>query len=295
MNTFKKCLIFLTFTVYGFQLVINSYAGRGKIFPNSIGNVSRIFHLEITPAPQTFAIWGIIYLLQLFWLSYAIITVFRSSPAADILSSGFYTAFIFNIMFVVVWDFAWTHENIILSFSSLFTGQIFISIACGLACYDLKVFLVKNKSYKRNSVDVVIHRILIQNGLLFYATWALIATLINCAIIMVYMFHISQRVAGSITLIILGVLIIIWAIMENLIYSRYTVATVSPYIVVMIGLAGIIGSKHYIHEVVAAIACVLLAMTVLCFVFRCLIIYIHLKKDAVKKEEQDKKCRVLLE
>lgn len=266
-----------------------------NFFPNSIANVSRKFHLEITPAPQTFAIWGVIYLLQLLWLTYSMVTVFRSNPVADVLSSGFYTAYTFNILFVVVWDFAWTHENIILSFSSIFTGQIFISIACGLACYDLRVFLDRNKSFKDNNIDVSIHRFLIQNGLLFYATWALIATLINCAIIMVYLFGISQRIAGSITLITLGIMVLIWAVMENLLLKKYLVATVSPYIVVSIGLTGIIGSKHFIHEVVAAIACVLLVMTVLCLIFRCLVIYVHQKKSLIRIKEEKKQCQVLLE
>ena len=166
MSDSTKALIFITIVVYIIHLILNGLAGKAgnKLFPNSVAESSKTFDLFITPAPQTFAIWGIIFMLQLCWMIYAIITVFSASPSANILSDAFFITYICNIVMISIWLFTWTREEALISFIVILVGQILIFAAIGLSFYDLKVFLDLNPSYCSGDSDVWTQRILVQNS-----------------------------------------------------------------------------------------------------------------------------------
>ena len=225
MKISTKVLIFLTLAIYIIHLVFNALSARGgprnKLFPNTVSNISKRFHLEITPVGATFSIWGAIFAWQVIWILYTVSTVFRSGPATNILQNKFFIAFIANILTVIAWLFTWARAEGVISFVIILLGQIFLDAAIAFACYDLRVFLDDQKVYSQGKVDIWSQRFLVQNGLLFYGTWTTIATLINTAVVFAYYIGTSTKVASLISLSFLGFLAITWFMLENFVIQKY--------------------------------------------------------------------------
>jgi len=166
----KKILIFVNLAVYIAHLVLNGLAARGKdgdtLFPNSVSNISKTFHLELTPVGATFSIWGAIFTYQLIWIIYTTTAVCRSNiPSANILSSRFFIAFIVNVVFISAWLFVWAREMAIASLVVIVLGQICVDGAIAFALIDLKKFTDDQKVLNKTKVDVwftvVVHPLLL--------------------------------------------------------------------------------------------------------------------------------------
>lgn len=274
MPTSTKVLAFLTLIVYIAHLVFNSLAGIGgsRFFPDSVAKVSENFHLLITPVPRTFAIWGIIFTLQLCWSIYGVATVFITSPTANILSDAFYVSFMINNVFITIWLLTWARNQAVYSLIVIVAGQFAVAVSIGLAMYDLKKFLDRNMIYCQGNSDIWTQRIIVQNGLLFYGTWTMIATLLNFAVVLVYYVKLSQKVSSLITLSILGILTVVWFVLESTVLSQYAAYSFSVYTVLMIGLCGIICSTD---KLLRRLTSLLLFLSTAFFVVRLIIIGVH--------------------
>ena len=286
MNDMKistKVLIFLTLVIYIIHLVFNALSARGgpgnKLFPNTVSNISKRFHLEITPVGATFSIWGAIFAWQVLWILYTVSTVFRSGPATNILQNKFFIVFIANILTVIAWLFTWARAEGVISFVIILLGQIFLDVAIAFACYDLRVFLDDQKVYSQGKVDIWSQRFLVQNGLLFYGTWTTIATLINTAVVFAYYIGTTTKVASLVSLSLLGVLAITWFILENFVIQKYVEYTFTAYITLIIGLTGILLNIFNEDKLVGGITLGLLILSGIFLVARLIIISVrHCKK-----------------
>lgn len=271
-----KALIFITFVAYISHLILNAMATRttpgNKFFPNTVGDISRHFELEMTPAAKTFSIWGVIFSWQLCWMFYCITNTFRSGAEANILSNNFFIAFIFNIALITVWLFTWARKEGFISFIVILLGQISLDIAIASACVDLKDFLDKQTLYDYGYSDVWLQRLLVQNGLLFYGSWTTIATLINFAIVLSYYMGLSTRAASLISLSLLGTLASMWFALENFVFLSYTEYTFTAYIVLMIALIGILLNIISIDRLVGGLSLGLLVLSAMFLIARCIII-----------------------
>ncbi|XP_077983224.1 uncharacterized protein LOC144438068 [Glandiceps talaboti] len=89
-----------------------------------------------------------------------------------------------------------------------------------------------------NMKEVYAIRVLVHNGLAFYATWCTIATLLNLAMTLAYFIGIPQHTASTVALSILSVEIVAWFIVENFVFEQFLRYTVSPYLVIFIALSG---------------------------------------------------------
>ena len=75
-------LILLTVLTFVITATFNALAGsgavvgEGKIFSATVGDISDIYQLYITPAGFTFSIWSIIYLWIAFSLFIFVVTIF---------------------------------------------------------------------------------------------------------------------------------------------------------------------------------------------------------------------------
>lgn len=276
----KKFLIFFTSAIYIVFLVMNSLSAAAKpgniLFPNTIGNVSRWFSLDITPVGATFAIWTAIFIWTILWLLYTLVNVFRRVPSSDILSCKFFIAFNLNIIFIITWIFVWSRKDGVASFVVIVIGQILCDTAIGIASYDLKKFQDDNKTENEGSRDVWMVRILVQNGVLFYGTWTTIATLINLAVVLAYYVDVSTRVASIISLVFLAVLAITWFLLENVLLKKFTQYTFSAYIVLVIGLSGVVANGIFeTDKTVGGLALALLLLAVVFLIVRCVLIILR--------------------
>ena len=279
MKISTKVLIFLTLAIYIIHLVFNALSARGgprnKLFPNTVSNISKRFHLEITPVGATFSIWGAIFAWQVIWILYTVSTVFRSGPATNILQNKFFIAFIANILTVIAWLFTWARAEGVISFVIILLGQIFLDAAIAFACYDLRVFLDDQKVYSQGKVDIWSQRFLVQNGLLFYGTWTTIATLINTAVVFAYYIGTSTKVASLISLSLLGVLAVTWFMLENFVIQKYAEYTFSAYITLIIGLTGILVNIFNDDKLIGGITLGLLILSGIFLIARIIIISVQ--------------------
>ena len=279
MKISTKVLIFLTLAVYIIHLVFNALSARGgprnKLFPNTVSNISKRFHLEITPVGATFSIWGAIFAWQVIWILYTVSTVFRSGPATNILQNKFFIAFIANILTVIAWLFTWARAEGVISFVIIVLGQIFLDAAIAFACYDLRVFLDDQKVYSQGKVDIWSQRFLVQNGLLFYGTWTTIATLINTAVVFAYYIGTSTKVASLISLSLLGFLAITWFMLENFVIQKYAEYTFSAYVTLIIGLTGILVNIFNDDKLIGGITLGLLILSGIFLIARIIIISVR--------------------
>ena len=113
------------FALYIFNLFLSTISQLPArfirtIFPNSIGNLSAKYHIDITPANWVFPfIWNVIYLFQLAWLIYALVCLFRRTKDGDLLYRrvsfiplGAIIAFGVCVIQLIAWLFTWTHQCI---------------------------------------------------------------------------------------------------------------------------------------------------------------------------------------
>ena len=279
MKISTKVLIFLTLAIYIIHLVFNALSARGgprnKLFPNTVSNISKRFHLEITPVGATFSIWGAIFAWQVIWILYTVSTVFRSGPATNILQNKFFIAFIANILTIIAWLFTWARAEGVISFVIILLGQIFLDAAIAFACYDLRVFLDDQKVYSQGKVDIWSQRFLVQNGLLFYGTWTTIATLINTAVVFAYYIGTSTKIASLISLSLLGFLAITWFMLENFVIQKYAEYTFSAYVTLIIGLTGILVNIFNDDKLIGGITLGLLILSGIFLIARIIIISVR--------------------
>jgi len=277
-----KILIFVNILIYIGHLTLNGLSARAsqgnKLFPNTVSEISKHFDLEMTPIGTTFSIWGVIFTWQLGWMLYTAVNVFRSGAGSNILSNKFFIAFILNIIFVSTWLFTWSRKEGVASFVVILIGQILVDLAIAQACYDLNQFTGDGKA------DIWTQRILVQNGLLFYGTWTTIATLINFAVVLAYYVGTTTRVASLISLSLLGVLAATWFVLESFVFHKYTEYTFSAYIVLMIGLTGILVNIFDLDKVVGGLTLALLILSAVFFIARIAIIIVRSMKNKVVNE-----------
>lgn len=283
MSMPKKVLIALSAVIYVVHLVFNSLSagGIGKaLFPNSVGNVSDHFKIPITPVGATFSIWSAIFIFQVLWLVYSCVNIFRKVPTANILSSCFYIAFNINIAFITAWLFTWSRKQGVTSFVIIVLGQISFDIAIGFAFYSLKKFLDTNPQDAMGSKDVWFQRIIVQNGLLFYGTWTTVATNLNLCIVLVYYMDVAAQTACIATLVVVGVILLSWFILENFVFVNSVQYTITAYVVLIIALNGVFANGIFdTDKTVGGLVLALLITAALFLIIRLIIIVVRHKKN----------------
>ncbi|XP_072426744.1 uncharacterized protein [Chiloscyllium punctatum] len=248
MSPWKISLLVLALVVYIITLVMNALAGRGSQsgpFYQSVGNISKKYDTELTPAGWTFSIWGVIYTWQAVWLLYACIGLCRRSALTwmpSILSCPFYIIWITNNLLNIGWLFLWDREYIIPALAFLALIAFTNYVALFFTYRALHTQLPWMQKYRK--IDMWLVRILIQNGLAVYATWTTIATLINFAVVLTYSGCISNVTSGTVSLSILAFEVILWFYLENVVFDQYVRYTLTVYPVVIVALSGSL-DKNY--------------------------------------------------
>ena len=238
LPTGKKPLILVNLAAFIGLLALNGLSNvKSPLFPRSIGNVSSEYPTEITPSGATFAIWGFIYAFQTAWIIYSL-TLLCRKDAPDILPVAFYVFFIISCICNIVWVIVWVREQFGLALGLLF-GTV-VSLAGSVTTSSIGLHKYLQKQQKPVEVDVWCTRILIQNGIIFYNAWVTIATCINVVVSLHYQLGVNASTAATTALSILLVVIVIWFSLENFVLQDYTRLIFAEYIVLLVGLTGVI-------------------------------------------------------
>ncbi|WAR04414.1 hypothetical protein MAR_019783 [Mya arenaria] len=253
----KIVLIIATIVVFALTAAFNGLAAAGNgggVFNNRTGDISDAFYLEVTPAGWTFTIWGFIYAWQAAWLVYALVTICRRKVGTyvylmPVFPSVLFFAYIFNNVSNVAWLFAWDQMKlaIALPLIALTPLTLFVCLYFSFkTLYDNPDYLIRNGAI----ADIWLIRLLIQNGIAFYAAWVTVATFINVALVMTYKngdlvnTAVPQDVSSTVFLSVVLVVIVVWFSLDMSFLDKYTRYTFAPYITWTVALAGII-SKNY--------------------------------------------------
>ncbi|GFN89726.1 hypothetical protein PoB_001623200 [Plakobranchus ocellatus] len=284
-------LAILNLLVMLVSFVINGLSGSGPdgtIFKNTTGDLSDYFATDITPAGWTFSIWGFIYAWQAAWVLYSVINICRRGygekpaytnpeflpPAVIVLSS-----------ITSCLGIAW-----LISFDRLEVEVAFVA----LICYSLGMYAALVLSYRGldkacptlaqqgRTTEIWLTRALVHNGLAIQATWVSVATLLNLAMVLTYSGDkiATIKEAGTVSLSVLTVEIVVFAVTDLFLLDRYTRYTLTPYAVLVVALSGSISKNYSAGERNSVFTVVLLAIAVLLAVIKLIVtIYKHFRKS----------------
>lgn len=193
-------------------------------------------HFQITPAGWAFSIWGVIYTWQCLWMIYAWSFVCRPSAPRTIFV-GVYFGYVIICILNSAWIFVWGNEEatasavILISFNVVFYPTIAL----------LALFLYRANEAK--VYDLWLTRILALNGLLFYATWTTIASLLNLTIAVQYDADYNGLHAAYISLSLLTATLITYFVLENTIFDRFLRYVFAVYPVIIWALSAVMANK----------------------------------------------------
>lgn len=148
-------------------LVCNYIFGSGAAGQRTVGEVSGMYPILITPAGYAFAIWGIIYLLLSGFLVFQWITYFRGRPNHSLQPTGpwFLLSNLFNIAWILLW------VNLALGWSVVAILGLLVSLV---------ILLIQQESYTPSTSWR--NRIFIHLPIGTYLGWIILATTLNIGI-----------------------------------------------------------------------------------------------------------------
>ena len=282
----QTALIICNLVVFIIGVVLNSlsiYPGYKSIFPKQTGKVSDEHPTEVTPAGSTFAIWGAIYIWQGIWILYSLTLPCRSR-AGDISSVYFYGFYILATLLNFTWLLVWSREYLGISFALLAMLALSLNGALFFAYRGLHNYIIKFPDFEEvlvlpNKVDVWCTRFLVINGIVFYATWTTIATLLNLTITLQYDFEANPSTVASVALAILLCIVLGWFALENFVLEKYLRFTFSEYITLIIGMSGILKRQWTDGHGNQAFILAILVISIILFIARVALIVYKEKKS----------------
>lgn len=236
-------LAFSTF-VYLATIVINILAAETTLgFESLTGNVSDQYFLDITPGGWAFSIWGFIYTWQALWHIYGWSFVFRPKATRSI---SLVTYWLFGVANFgnITWIYLWGNYQIVAALPFIIAIPILLILSLSFTAwrtYKATSALQKNHWTK---ADLWATRILVHNGIAFYATWVSIAWLLNVAIVAHYFGSLSLTDAGTLSLSLLLLEILVWFFLDIVLLDRFTRYIQSVYIVLFVATTAIV-TEHW--------------------------------------------------
>ncbi|XP_033630900.1 uncharacterized protein LOC117292842 [Asterias rubens] len=270
------CLAVLVMLEFIFCLLINALAGIGGSslgwFLNSTGDISDYYYIEITPAGWTFTIWAFIYTYQALFLLYVLTSLCRRNAKGPVyrnhvlITPVMLVMYAFNLALNVTWLFLFDRQHMAIAVvvSSLLPTTLWIMLFINHRKVDQNGFSMKHS----HKCDLFLVRAIVQNGLAFYATWVTIATLLNLTIVMTYWGDLEQSVACTISLSILLVEVLIYSVLENIVWDKYLRYTYSVWVVVIFALSGSIARNWDPEQRNSIYSAVLISLAAVLFVLK---------------------------
>ena len=264
-----------------------SASGNSHFYSSNQVNLSAKYELDTTPAGWTFSIWSVIYLLISLTLVYYIITILKRRPGegyiylSPVVVSPTYCLFYgTNLLLNIGWTFLWDRELLLASFCALFGVAITNIIALTLLIRNIeaKDHLLK----KQHSKLYWTYISMAFNGHGIYSTWTIIASTLNFTIFLRYQQDIDMQTAVDTNLALLLVITVGWAIIEMAFFDAFTRFLITPYIVVVWALAGIMTKKNCdpdVSDKTKAFLVMLMGISVALLVIKiCVIAYRQFKR-----------------
>eukprot|EP00795_Rhopilema_esculentum_P004555 gene4555-20810_t len=264
----RAIAILINVAVFLLMIVFSQLSTKSSgLFPKTQREIAALYKSELTPAGSTFAIWGFIYIYQAAWIVYTLTLYWRGD--GNILPTWFYMAYSIGNISSVCWLIVWSRGHISLAFVILLMHAISLDLCLYLAFKGMENYMSEfpNNEKLPNKVDVWCVRFLVLNGIMTYASWVSIATCLNLCIALTTDMNVGMSQAAMGVLALLLLIILVWFAMENYFFERYTRFVFIEYIVLIVGLSGIVkrhwtdgsGSQSFALALLALSGCLLIA------------------------------------
>lgn len=291
-STRQMVLILITFVSYLIHLIFAGLGivGGNKLFPESFVDNVRQYSVNSSPDPSAFSIWSVVYIWQIVWQLYVMPTLCRNGDETDVLSAKVFVFFIGYLVCLTIWIFMWAHESVVGAFVTITTSALLIDAATAYACADLHEYLDENEVAHRNKLDVWSQRLLVQNGLIFNASWVTLASINMFAMFLFYNLEVSNTTVSMVAVVILGCLEIIWFYLENCVFDRYFEYTFTNYISVLVGFSGIlkrINKEGIDQDGLKELVIAMLIITCFFFIIRLGLIFFRWLRAKERKSEEN--------
>lgn len=137
--------------------------------------------------------------------------------------------------------------------------------------------------------DLLLIRVLIQNGIALYASWCTVATLVGLTIILVTISNMTEESACSFSLSILSLELIVFFIFDVTVFDRYTRYTFTTYPTFIWALAGILARNFSSDRPHMIFALSLLCITTIMFVVKLVVALRRRKADPLDYDMPEKR------
>lgn len=182
---------------------------------------------------------------------YSLVNLFRKTPQGPVylcpavLPPSLFACYILANGGNIAWLFLFDRDHIEASFAALIVSTCSLISALALSYRSLDKSCSELVTQGR-AVDIWLVRALVHNGLGIYGTWVSVATLLNLAMVITYSdgSDVSISTASTVALGVLAAEIVVFVSTDLLLLDRYSRYTFTPYIVLVVALAGSI-SKNW--------------------------------------------------
>ncbi|XP_047424350.1 uncharacterized protein LOC124995748 [Mugil cephalus] len=239
----RLAAIVVSVVFFVISLVFNGLSVVGVVpFQTTTASISAWFDTELTPSGWTFYIWTVIYIWLMAMVVYILTGLCRKnaygyvycSPA--VLPYGFFVSWCLNMGLNIGWLLVWDRGMMIAALVLLILVIITNYAMIGFVCHGVHTYGPWLK--KHHNLDLWLIRVLILNGVMIYTTWTTIATLINLTIVLSSNANMFPPDAATLSYTVLGVVMIVWYILENFVLDKHVRYILITYPVVIWALSG---------------------------------------------------------
>ena len=151
---------------YVTMIVVNILAVALPINGRTTGEISSNINSLFTPAPYTFMIWGLIYILLLGFVIYSLLPKQKQNYCVSSIGITFFISCILNALWLIVWHY----------------GKLWLSliIIILLLVTLIKIYNRVSNNCKNNNCD----NILVRLPFSIYLAWVSIATIANVSVVL---------------------------------------------------------------------------------------------------------------
>lgn len=226
---FAGAAVFFYFGQYAEESILDFYVYNRTL------QIFQRYPVEITPAEWTFWTWSAVLGWQLLWLFYALILMCRRY-GPKVLTPFFFVFTLLAFGFTLGWVMMWGEDLIHIALG--FIGGTAASLFVALAIVYNRFNNLRDGMKKFPTGDQIAMEVLVINGIGLYASWALYNSFQQTAIVLKYTAEVDDEIACTMVLAGLGSTILFWFCLDNFVFWKFTLYTVTPYTPMIVGFTG---------------------------------------------------------
>ncbi len=211
---------------------------------SNVGNLSDLVQVEVTPADWAFSIWSLIFILLFVFYGFLAFTTLKNDIylKPEVANVYFLVATIASLVFEIAWLFVWDRKELVGAAVLLFAIALCNLIALAIFGFNLAK---DNNALKRNKKWLYwTYTILGFNGTTIFATWTVIASLLNLCIALHYSAGLTMFASSILGPSALLVILVVWAALDMFVLDKYVRFLFAPHLVIIWATAAILDSPN---------------------------------------------------